>query len=38
MEFDKSVGDLFRLQVPQTEFTHARGVDHVAAVREVIQA
>jgi hypothetical protein len=38
MEFDKAVKDLFRLQVPQAELTHARGVNHIAAVREVIQA
>ena len=38
MKFDKAMRDLFRLQMPQSELTYARGVDNVAAVREVIQA
>ena len=38
MEFDKAMGDLFRLQVPQTEFANAGGVNDIAAVREVIEA
>ena len=37
MEFDKSVKDLFRLEVPETKLTHARGVNHIATVREVIE-
>lgn len=37
MEFDKSVEDLFRLKVPQTEFAHARRVNHIAAMREVVE-
>ena len=36
MEFDKSVEDLFRLKVPQTEFAHARRVNHIAAMREAL--
>ena len=38
MEFDKTMCDLFRLQMPQPELTYARGVDNVATVREMIQA
>ncbi|MNL75802.1 hypothetical protein D3C87_2016710 [compost metagenome] len=38
MEFDKSVEDLFRFKMPQTKLTYAGGVDHIAAVREMIQA
>ncbi|MPN21953.1 hypothetical protein SDC9_169335 [bioreactor metagenome] len=38
MKFDKAMGDLFRLQVPQAEFTHARGIDDVAAMWEVVEA
>ena len=38
MKFDKAMRDLFRFQMPQPELTYARGVDNVAAVREVIQA
>ncbi|MMZ71196.1 hypothetical protein D1872_344700 [compost metagenome] len=38
MEFDKSVKDLFRFKMPQTKFTNAGGVDHIAAVWEMIQA
>ncbi len=37
MEFDKALRDLFRLQMPQPELTNARGVDHVTAMREMIQ-
>ena len=37
MEFDKSVEDLFRLKVPQTEFAHPGGVNHIAAMREVVK-
>ena len=38
MKFDKAMRDLFRLQMPQSKLTYTRGVDNVAAVREVIQA
>ena len=37
MEFDKALSDLFRLQVPEAELTHSWGVNHITAVREVIQ-
>lgn len=37
MEFDKALSDLFRLQVPEAELTHTWGVNHITAVREVIQ-
>ncbi|KFZ99733.1 hypothetical protein DP20_3405 [Shigella flexneri] len=37
MEFDKALSDLFRLQVPEAELTHTRGINHITAVREVIQ-
>ena len=38
MEFDKAVGDLFRVEMPQAELAYARRVNHIAAVREVVQA
>lgn len=38
MKFDKSVGDLFRFEMPEAKFAYPRGVNHIAAVREVIQA
>lgn len=37
MEFDKAVGDLFRIKMPQPELAHARRVNHIAAVWEVIK-
>ena len=38
MEFDKAVGDLFRVEMPPAELAYPRRVNHIAAVREVVQA
>lgn len=38
MEFDKAMGDLFRFQMPEAKFTNARRINHIAAVREVVEA
>lgn len=38
VKFDKTIEDLFRFKMPEAKLAHAGRVNHVAAVREVIEA
>ncbi len=38
MEFDKTVGNLFRFEMPEAKLAHARRINHIAALREVVEA